>query len=91
MPWCHTCSKFLSPSTVHADGTCPTCGRSVDAGKAHAPVMAPEAGEERWSWENDGDAEQSGHAPIPWHLKLLVVALVIYLGFRAWQGIELLL
>ena len=86
MPWCHTCSKFLSPSTVHADGTCPTCGRSVDAGQARAPVMAPEAGD-----EHRDDADESTHAPIPWHLKLLVVALVIYLGFRAWQGIELLL
>jgi len=76
VPWCPTCSKFLSPSTVRADGTCPTCGRDVDAGQAHAP----------------GDEETtSKHAPIPWHLKLLVIALVIYLGFRAWQGIELLL
>jgi hypothetical protein len=75
VPWCSTCSKFLSPSTVRPDGTCPTCGREVDAGQAHAPA----------------DDEKREHAPIPWHLKLLVVALVIYLGFRAWQGIELLL
>jgi hypothetical protein len=26
--------------------------------------------------------------PTPWHFKLLLVALVLYLGFRAWQGIE---
>jgi hypothetical protein len=76
VPWCPTCSKFLSPSTVRVDGTCPTCGRAVDAGQAHASV---------------DEEETSKHAPIPWHLKLLVVALVIYLGFRAWQGIELLL
>jgi hypothetical protein len=75
VPWCTTCSRFLSPSSVKTDGTCPTCGRSVDAGPAHAP--APE--------------EPEALPPIPWHLKLLVVALVIYLGFRAWQGIELLL
>ena len=48
--------------------------------------MAPEAGD-----EHRADVDDSQHAPIPWHLKLLVVALVIYLGFRAWQGIELLL
>jgi len=24
----------------------------------------------------------------PWHFKLLVVAIVVYLGWRAWQGIE---
>ena len=26
--------------------------------------------------------------PTPWHFKLLLVALVLYLGFRAWQGID---
>jgi hypothetical protein len=25
---------------------------------------------------------------LPWHLWLLAGALAIYLGFRAWQGIE---
>ncbi len=24
----------------------------------------------------------------PWHFKLLVVSVVVYLGWRAWQGIE---
>jgi len=24
----------------------------------------------------------------PWHFKLLVVATVVYLGFRAWQGLD---
>jgi hypothetical protein len=27
------------------------------------------------------------HPPVPWHFKLLVGSLVIYLGYRAWQGI----
>jgi hypothetical protein len=31
-------------------------------------------------------AEPTGRAP--WHFKLLVVALVAYLGFRAFQGVE---
>ena len=37
MPWCSHCDRFLSPSTVRADGSCPTCGRPVDAegGRAH--------------------------------------------------------
>jgi hypothetical protein len=26
--------------------------------------------------------------PIPWHLKLLAGALALYLGYRAFQGIE---
>ena len=24
----------------------------------------------------------------PWHFKVLVVAVVVYLGWRAWQGVE---
>lgn len=29
-----------------------------------------------------------GEAPkVPWHFKLLVVAVIVYLGWRAWQGI----
>jgi hypothetical protein len=27
-------------------------------------------------------------ARAPWHFKLLVAALAVYLGFRAWQGVE---
>ena len=30
MPWCDVCDRFLSPSTVKVDGTCPSCGRVVD-------------------------------------------------------------
>ena len=77
VPWCPTCDRFLSPSTVLADGACPTCGRSVDPGAAHA---APEAMAET------ADDDELG--PIPWHLKVLAGALALYLGYRAWQGIE---
>jgi hypothetical protein len=89
MPWCDTCDRFLSPSTVHPDGTCPTCGRAVDAGRARVtsgpalpgPPAEPAAG-------TDEDEELG---PIPWHLKLLGGALAVYLGYRAFQGIEWIL
>lgn len=29
MPWCDTCSRFWNPSTLTAEGACPTCGRLV--------------------------------------------------------------
>lgn len=63
MPWCEECSKYLTPSSLSDDGTCPTCGRQV------------------------GDIEQRGDEAVadektPWHFKLLVVALVLYLGWR---------
>jgi hypothetical protein len=75
VPWCDTCDRFLSPPTVLADGTCPTCGRPVDPGAAHASVDV-------------AAADDDDFGPIPWHLKLLGGALAVYLGWRAWQGIE---
>ena len=30
MPWCDDCDRYLAPSAVTPDGTCPTCGRPVD-------------------------------------------------------------
>lgn len=72
VPWCDTCDRFLSPSTVRADGACPACGRAVDPGAARSASDDP-----------DDDL-----GPIPWHLKVLAGALAVYLGYRAWQGIE---
>ena len=48
---------------MNADGTCPTCGRDVDAAAVRTKELV--------------DEEQS-----PWHFKLLVVALIAYLGWR---------
>ncbi|MET0420708.1 MAG: hypothetical protein ABW073_03300 [Acidimicrobiia bacterium] len=90
MPWCTTCDRFLSPSTVPADGTCPTCGRAVDPGRARAPspvgvgVVPDEA-------EVADRVDEEARPPLPWHLWLLLAALAVYLGYRAFQGIELLL
>ena len=95
MPWCTTCDRFLSPSTVPSDGACPTCGRPVDPGRADAPapslVAAPaEAGPEA---EVEAAVDPRAEAdddrpPLPWHLWLLLAALTVYLGYRAFQGLE---
>ena len=31
MPWCATCDRYLSPSTVRTDASCPACGATVQA------------------------------------------------------------
>ena len=62
MPWCEECAKYWTPNSMNDDGTCPTCGRVVEA-----PVAADIG-------ENDEGA--------PWHFKLLVGAVVFYLGWR---------
>ncbi len=63
MPWCEPCAKYLAPSAVNADGSCPSCGESISAVEKKAAEVA---------------AEES----TPWHFKLLVGMLVIYLGWR---------
>lgn len=80
MPWCDACDRFLSPSTVKVDGTCPSCGKVVDPGHAHVSEHVA---------ETDHDDEEL--PPIPWHLWLLAAALAVYLGYRAMQGVEWLI
>ena len=75
MPWCPQCDEYLAPPRVHADGTCPACGVIVDPGGARpAPAGAPAADEPL--------------DPLPWHFKLLLGAVAVYLGYRALQGVE---
>jgi hypothetical protein len=78
MPWCDDCSKYWTFSSLPPDGTCPTCGR---------PVAAPE----RPIAANTMDLrELAGEkAKVPWHFKVMVVALVIYLGYRLVQLVML--
>jgi hypothetical protein len=83
VPWCPTCDRFLSPPSVNPDGTCPTCGKPVDPGKAAATVPT--------SPDPAPDSAPGGEKPrrrIPWHLKALLGVFAIYLGYRTAQGIE---
>lgn len=32
-------------------------------------------------------ADAAGSPGVPWHFKLLLAAVVLYLGFRLWQGV----
>jgi len=56
VPWCDDCSRFWTPTSLPADGSCPTCGRTIAT--AEDPPRAP------------------------WHFKLLMLALAIYLTWR---------
>jgi hypothetical protein len=82
VPWCPTCDRFLSPSTVHHDGTCPTCGRTVEPGHAHTTTAVDPNTPDKPTDRDDA------LDPVPWHFKLMLGALAIYLGYRAFQGIE---
>ena len=79
MPWCDECSKYWTYSSLPTDGTCPTCGRRV-ATPEH-PVDAASLDLHELAGEK---------AKVPWHFKLMVVALVIYLGWRFVQLIGII-
>ena len=75
MPWCETCSRFLNPNSLKADGSCPTCGRTVAD-----PADQTDS--------SDGPAAtEAEREKAPWHFKLLLVVTVIYLTWRAIQMI----
>jgi len=69
MPYCEPCDKYLAPSAMNADGTCPTCGNQI-ADPAEVEAAS----------KQEVDDEKA-----PWHFKLLVVLLVVYLGWRFFQ------
>lgn len=68
MPYCDDCEKYWAPSSMNDDGSCPKCGTDLDE-----PAIAAAHSERA---ESDDDAKT------PWHFKLMIVALVLYLGYR---------
>jgi hypothetical protein len=59
---------------MKADGTCPSCGRTVDTPE---PITAKNIDLRRLAAGDDAEP-----AKAPWHFKVLVVALAVYLGYR---------
>ena len=66
MPWCETCSRYFTPNSVKNDGSCPTCGDTLQL-PAHADA--------------DDNVDTSDERA-PWHFKLMIVAVIGYLGWR---------
>ncbi|MBM3800548.1 MAG: hypothetical protein ACKO36_06980 [Actinomycetota bacterium] len=67
MPFCEECARYFAPSAMRSDGSCPQCGRVLDAPSYSAKNL---------------DLHELADAKAPWHFKLLVVALCLYLGWR---------
>ncbi len=80
MPWCEDCAKYYAPSAMNTDGTCPSCGRVVEAPLATSKNLNLRRLAE--SAEDDADARA------PWHFKLLIALLAVYL---TWRIVDLLL
>ena len=49
MPWCADCERFLTPTSMGADGSCPSCGRVLPAEDAGAS-LATKAPPKRAPW-----------------------------------------
>ena len=79
MPWCEDCAKYWAPSSMGADGTCPSCGRVVEAPKPAATTTARSLELTKIAAGADGDADD---VKAPWHFKLLMVLLCAYLLWR---------
>ena len=67
-----------------AEGRCPTCASPVEPGRAR-PAGLP--ADQATRTDEAAPAEEE-LGPIPLHLKVLGVSLVVYLGYRFFQGVE---
>ena len=76
MPWCEDCARYWAPSAMQEDGSCPTCGRVIEPTPHRAPVTAKNLDLRKLA----GGEEEDVRAP--WHFKLLMVLLALYLGWR---------
>ena len=81
MPWCEDCAKYWAPSAMRDDGTCPTCGRTLEKTAAE-PITAKNINLRKLAAGEDGD---EADAKAPWHFKVLLVLLALYLTWRVIQ------
>jgi hypothetical protein len=79
MPWCEDCAKYHTPSAMNDDGTCPTCGRLIEPPEQASIVTARTLNLKKLAAGADGDEDD---AAAPWHFKVLMVLLVLYLTWR---------
>lgn len=77
MPWCEPCAKYFAPSALTGDGDCPECQRAVDNVSASGRINVDTLDLKKLAGM---DGEKA-----PWHFKLLVGLLCMYLGWRVIQ------
>ena len=82
MPWCEDCSKYHAPSAMNPDGTCPTCGRELEAPSQPEPVTAKNLNLKKLAAGEDASPDDEDDEGAPWHFKVLMVLMVLYLAWR---------
>ena len=64
---------------MNEDGSCPSCGRVVEPPKVASTLTAKNLDLKKLAAGEHGDPDD---AKAPWHIKVLMVMLVIYLVWR---------
>lgn len=77
MPWCEECAKYLAPSAMNVDGSCPSCSRPVSTTSVNGSITS-----NNLDLKNLARGSNDEDVSVPWHFKLLVGALVMYLTWR---------
>jgi hypothetical protein len=81
VPYCDSCDRHWTPTSMRPEGTCPTCGRALELTRPLPTKAAAEPGA-------DEAIPRTGSGKAPWHFKVLLLVLVVYLAWRAVQGVE---
>ena len=82
MPWCEHCAKFWTPSSMNAGRLLP----HLRPGAARAPRQR----HRRRRREDVNVRELAGDdAKAPWHFKVLMALVALYLGWRLVQLVAL--
>ena len=81
MPWCDDCSKFWNAPQLANQGACPTCGKVLASPAGDQPAVAP-------AMPGGTPAPATKAKGAPWHFKLLVVGVTVYMVYRIYWLIE---
>lgn len=66
---------------------CETCDRFYNPNTLNADGTCPTCGRQVAEPSSDRATVDTATPPTPWHFKLLVLAVVLYLGWRLVQGL----
>ncbi len=70
---------------MRADGSCPTCGRVLPARMFGSDAAEASGAEAQTDPAKVNLRELAGEKKVPWHFKLLVFLVVVYLAWRIVQ------
>jgi len=93
LPWCDDCSKFWNAPELAGNGECPSCGRVLTARtkrKPPAAAAAPVDGAPAMATAADGGGRTRvvRAKGAPWHFKLMVFGVTVYMIYRIYWLIE---